>query len=197
MKFTSEAIEKLVEMFSTLPGIGRKTAQRLTFHILRQDENYKDKFINSLEDIKRNVTLCSSCFNYTDNDPCSYCESKKRDNGVICVVEEPSDILVIEKTHEFYGKYHVIHGLINPLEGIGANDLKIKELIERSINAEEIILALNPSVEGEVTTQYIAKLIKPLDVKVSRLASGIPMGSALEYSDEATLSKALEGRIYL
>lgn len=197
MKFTSEAIEKLVEMFSTLPGIGRKTAQRLTFHILRQDENYKDKFINSLQDIKRNVTLCSSCFNYTDNDPCSYCESKKRDNSVICVVEEPSDILVIEKTHEFYGKYHVIHGLINPLEGIGANDLKIKELIERSINAEEIILALNPSVEGEVTTQYIAKLIKPLDVKVSRLASGIPMGSALEYSDEATLSKALEGRIYL
>jgi recombination protein RecR len=194
MQYTSEAIERTVEMFSALPSIGRKTAQRLTYYILRQDETFVRNFSEALLTLKNNVKFCEQCFNYTEISPCPICSSQRRDAKIICVVAEPNDVLAIEKTNEFSGKYHILHGVLNPLEGITVNDLKIKELIARLTNVEEVILAINPSVEGEVTIQYLAKLLKPLDVKVSRIASGIPMGSAIEYSDEATLSRALEAR---
>ena len=194
MQYTSEAIERTVEMFSALPSIGKKTAQRLTYFILRQDETFVRNFSDALLTLKNNVKFCEQCFNYTEVSPCLICISQKRDAKIICVVSEPNDVLAIEKTNEFLGKYHILHGVLNPLEGITVNDLKIKELVERLAEVEEVILAINPSVEGEVTIQYLAKLLKPLDIKITRIASGIPMGSAIEYSDEATLSRALESR---
>jgi recombination protein RecR len=197
MHYTSKSIEKLVESFASLPSIGRKTAQRLTFFLLRQPDEYVKKFAEALSSLKENVTFCSVCYNYTEQDPCPICSSPKRDKSVICVVEEPTDVLAIEKTNEFFGVYHVLHGAINPLEGISPEELKIKELLRRLDGVKEIILALNPSVEGEVTIQYLARLIKPLNLKVSRIASGVPMGSSLEFTDEATLSRALYGRIVL
>jgi recombination protein RecR len=195
MIYTSDAIEKLVEVLATLPSIGRKTAQRLTLHILRQPDEFVNSFADALKDLKQKVKYCSLCFNYTESDPCPICSSGRRDTTVICVVEEPSDVIAIEKTEEFYGMYHVLHGAISPLDGISPNDLKIRELIERCANVNEVILALNPSVEGEVTTQYIAKHLKSLDIKVTRIARGIPVGSSLEFTDEATLSRALLGRV--
>jgi recombination protein RecR len=195
MLYTSESIEKVVDMFSSLPTIGRKTAQRLSFFLLRQPEEFVEKFAASMIELKKNVRFCSSCFNYTEDDPCKICSSHKRNKEIICVVEEPNDVMAIEKTGEYFGQYHVLHGTLNPLEGVSANDLKIKELIERLDGVVEIILALNPSVEGEVTTQYIAKMVKPLDIKVSRIARGIPVGTDLEFVDEATISRAIEGRI--
>jgi recombination protein RecR len=197
--YSSESIEKLVDILSTLPTIGRKTAQRLTFYLLRQPESFIEQFSSALIDIKKNVKLCNICFNFTETIPCPICMSDKRNKQIICVVEEPNDILAIEKTHEFNGQYHVLHGVINPLEGISADDLKIRELISRVAqnNIEEVILALNPSVQGELTTFYIAKLLNQLQVKVSKIASGVPMGSAIEYADEATISRALEGRIII
>lgn len=195
MIYSSESIEKAVSAFSKLPSIGKKSAQRLTYFMLKQDSEFIEEFTNSIASLKSNVKLCSICFNYTDIDPCPICSSAKRDKSIICVVEEPNDVLAIEKTHEFYGLYHVLHGVVNPLEGVSINDLKIKELIERTATADEIILAVNPSIEGEVTIQYIAKLLKPLSIKVTRIASGIPLGSSLEWTDEATLTRALEGRI--
>jgi len=195
MIYTSDAIEKLVEVLATLPSIGRKTAQRLTLHILRQPDEFVNSFADALTDLKQKVKYCSLCFNYTESDPCPICSSGRRDTTVICVVEEPSDVIAIEKTEEFYGMYHVLHGAISPLDGISPNDLKIRELIERCANVNEVILALNPSVEGEVTTQYIAKHLKSLDIKVTRIARGIPVGSSLEFTDEATLSRALLGRV--
>jgi recombination protein RecR len=195
MIYTSDAIEKLVEVLATLPSIGRKTAQRLTLHILRQSDEFVNSFADALKDLKQKVKYCSECFNYTESDPCPICSSGRRDTSVICVVEEPSDVIAIEKTEEFYGMYHVLHGAISPLDGISPNDLKIRELIERCANVSEVILALNPSVEGEVTTQYIAKHLKSLDIKVTRIARGIPVGSSLEFTDEATLSRALLGRV--
>ena len=202
MQYTSETIERVVEMFSKLPTIGRKTAQRLTYFILRQDNTKHDafdvtKFTDALTKLKENVKFCDLCFNYTDASPCPICSSTKRDSTLLCVVAEPNDVLAIEKTNEFKGKYHVLHGVLNPLEGVGVGDLKIQELIARLGQIEEVILAINPSVEGEVTIQYIAKFIKPLNIKVTRIASGIPIGSAIEYSDEATLSRAIEARIDL
>ena len=197
MQYSSESIEKMVEVFSSLPSIGRKTAQRLTYYVLRQDINYVVNFSKALIALKENVKFCEICFNYTEQSPCPICASEKRDKHILCVVSEPNDVLAIEKTNEFKGKYHILHGVLNPLEGISAEDLKLKELIARLPDVKEVILAINPSVEGEVTIQYIAKLIKPLDIKVSRIASGIPIGSAIEYSDEATLSRALEARINL
>lgn len=197
MQYTSDSIEKAVEAFSSLPSIGRKTAQRLTYFLLRQDVQFIDKFSNALLNLKDKVKNCPVCFNYTETEPCSICSSSKRDKTTICVVEEPNDVLAVEKTNEFFGLYHVLHGVLNPLDGITPNELKIRELMSRLANVKEVILALNPSVEGEITTQYLAKMIKPLDIKVSRLASGIPIGSSLEFSDEATLSRALEGRVTL
>ena len=194
---TSDSIQSAIEAFASLPSIGRKTAQRLAFHILRQPEEYAQQFADSIIQLKKNVKLCSQCFNYTDNDPCPVCSSHKRDRSVICVVEEPNDVFAIEKTNEYFGYYHVLHGVLNPLEGITADDLKIRELVARVNGTQEVILAINPSVEGEVTTQYIAKILKPFDVKISRIASGIPLGSSLEFSDDATLSRAMEGRILM
>ncbi|MDR0927855.1 MAG: recombination mediator RecR [Ignavibacteria bacterium] len=195
MHYTSETIERAVDMFASLPSIGRKTAQRLVYHILRTDKTYADNFSNAILALKEKVLFCEQCFNYSEVSPCPICSSNKRNGGIICVVADPNDVLAIEKTNEFNGKYHVLHGILNPLEGVTANDLKIKELIARLTNIDEVILAINPSVEGEVTIQYLAKMITPLNIKVSRIASGIPIGSAIEYSDEATLARALEARI--
>lgn len=196
MIYTSDSIERVVELFSSLPTIGKKTAQRLTYHILKQPEEFKEKFSEAIIGLK-NVTFCSQCYNYTESDPCSICSSQKRHRNTICVVEDPNDVLAIEKTSEYFGLYHVLHGTLNPLDGVTADDLKIKELLSRLVEVDEVILALNPSVEGEVTIQYLTKLIRPLDIKISRIASGIPMGSDIEFADEATLSRALEGRVFL
>lgn len=196
MNVQSEAIEAVVEHFASLPSIGRKTAQRLTFYLLRQSDEFIHSFASSLIRMKESVHSCSICFTYTEHDPCPICSSERRDRSLICVVEQPTDVLIIERMSEFKGLYHVLHGNINPLEGINPDDLKIRELIARlNTNVKEIILALNPTVEGEVTMQYLARMIKPLDIIVSRPARGIPIGSELEYTDEATLSKALESRI--
>jgi recombination protein RecR len=197
MLYTSEAIESAIESLSCLPTIGRKTAQRLALHLLRQPKEDVQKLAHALLDMKEKVSYCSQCCNLTESDPCNICTSNKRNRTIICVVEEPSDLFAIERTNEYSGLYHVLHGALNPLEGIGPNELKIKELLQRlsSDEVQEIILATNPNVEGEVTTQYLIKLLKPLHVKVSRLARGIPMGSDLEFADEATVSRALQGRV--
>ncbi|TAL70947.1 MAG: recombination protein RecR [Bacteroidetes bacterium] len=195
MVYTSDSIEKIVELFSSLPTIGRKTAQRLTFFLLRQPQDFIEQFAESLLLLKKKVKYCSVCYNYTEIDPCPICSSSKRQSNTICVVEEPNDVMAIEKTGEYYGMYHVLHGTLNPLDGVNPEDLKIRELIERLGNVDEIILALNPSVEGEVTTQYLSKQIKPLNIKVTRIARGLPVGSDLEFADEATITRALEGRV--
>lgn len=196
MIYTSESIEKVVEYFSSLPSIGRKTAYRLTMFLLNQNSDFLDKFAQSLIDLKQKIKYCSQCFNFTEVDPCPICNSDKRNKSIICVVEEPSDVNAIEKTNEFKGLYHVLHGVINPLENISPDDLKIKELLHRiNDSTEEVILALNPSTEGEVTTQYLTKIIKPLGIKVTRIARGVPMGLSLEFADEATLSRAIQGRV--
>ncbi len=197
MQYSSDSINKVIDLFASLPSIGRKTAQRLTYHILKQPPEYVEKFANSMIEMSQHVKFCSVCLNYTEQDPCPICTSHKRQKNVICVVEDPNDVLALERTNEYFGLYHVLHGILNPLDGIGPEDIKLRELMSRLNDIEEVILALNPSVEGEVTMQYITKMIKPLDIKISRLASGLPMGGAIEYSDEATLSKALESRIFL
>jgi recombination protein RecR len=195
MIYTSESIQKAINSLSSLPTIGKKTAQRLVFFLLKQDKEYVSNFANSLVELKDKVNFCSKCFNFTEVDPCPICTSTKRDLSIICVVEEPNDVFAIEKTGDYRGLYHVLHGSINPLDGISAKDIKITELISRLTNIQEVILALNPSVEGEVTTQYLAKIIKPLSIKVTRIARGLPIGSNLEYVDEATISRAIDGRI--
>lgn len=195
MLYTSDSIEKVIEMFAALPSIGRKTAQRLCYHLLRQPDQFIDDFSVSLLNLKKNVKFCSKCYNYTETDPCPVCKSNKRHTEVICVVEEPNDVAAIEKTGEYFGMYHVLHGVLNPLDGVSPEDLKIKELIARLIEVDEVILALNPSVEGEVTTQYLARIIKPLGIKTTRIARGLPVGADLEFADDATITRAMEGRI--
>lgn len=198
MLFTSESIERLIEEFASLPSIGRKTAQRLAMHVLKMPREEVAAFSKTLIDVKDKVRYCSVCYNFTDHDPCRICSGAKRNRKIICVVEEPNDVLAVEKTHEFNGLYHVLGGALSPLDGIGPEDLKVKELLARlSDDVDEIILALNPNVEGETTTLYLAKLLKPLSVKVTRIARGLPIGSDLEFADEATLSRALEGRVAL
>lgn len=196
MSYYSPTIERLIENFEKLPSIGHKTATRLAFHVLNLNEEGVNEFINSIVEAKKNLKYCSKCFNITDTDPCPICSSPKRDQSTICVVEDVKDIAAMEKTHEFKGVYHVLHGSISPMNGIGPEDIKIKELLERlkDTDVKEIILATNPRVEGEATAIYISKLIKPIGIKVTRLAHGIPVGGDLEYTDEITLSKALEGR---
>lgn len=196
MSYYSPSIERLIENFERLPSIGHKTATRLAFYMLNQNEEGINEFINSILEAKKNLKYCSHCFNITDIDPCPICSSPKRDQETICVVEDVKDIAAMEKTHEFKGVYHVLHGSISPMNGIGPEDIKIKELLERlkDINVKEIIIATNPRVEGEATAIYLSKLIKPLGIKVTRIAHGIPVGGDLEYTDEVTLSKALEGR---
>lgn len=196
MSLYSPSIEKLIESFEKLPSIGHKTAARLAFYILNCSKEETDEFIKSIIDAKQNLKYCSKCYNISDTDPCTICSNSKRDESLICVVEDVRDIIAMEKTHEFKGVYHVLHGSISPMNGIGPDDIKIKELLSRIMNEEtkEIILATNPRVEGEATSMYISKLVKPLGVKATRIARGIPVGGDLEYTDEITLTKALEGR---
>ena len=196
MSFYSPSIEKLIESFEKLPSIGHKTAVRLAFHMLDLNQDETKEFIDSIINAKKNLKFCSNCFNISDTDPCPICSSPKRDNSIICVVEDVRDIMAMEKTHEFKGVYHVLHGTISPMNGIGPEDIKIKELLNRidGKNIQEIILATNPRVEGEATAIYLSKIIKPLGIKVTRIAHGIPVGGDLEYTDEITLTKALEGR---
>ena len=197
MFYTAESIEQLAEQFSRLPGIGRKTAHRLALYILKMNREEVLTLAKALVNVKDKVRYCSVCSNITESDPCAICSSPKRERSFICVVEEPNDVLAIEKTNEFKGLYHVLGGALSPLDGVGPDDLRIKELLHRVSSAatEEVILALNPNVEGEATTLYLSKLLKPLEVKVTRIARGLPVGSDLEFADEATLSRAIEGRI--
>jgi recombination protein RecR len=190
-----DPLTRLIEELQRLPGIGPKGAQRLAFHILKTPREHADRLIDALRDLKEHVTYCSVCNNITDIDPCVFCRSDARDRHVICVVEEPQNVTAIEKTREFKGLYHVLMGALSPLQGIGPDDLKIKGLLTRIGNGvSEVILATNPNVEGEATAIYLARLLKPLGVKVTRIAMGVPVGSDLEYADEVTMHKALEGR---
>ncbi len=190
-----EPLIRLVEELQRLPGIGPKGAQRLAFHILKTPREDADRLADAVRNLKERVTYCSVCNNITDADPCAYCSSATRDPKVICVVEEPQNVAAIEKTREFKGTYHVLMGALSPLQGIGPDDLKIKGLLSRvNGGVTEIILATNPNVEGEATAIYLARLLKPLGVKVTRIAMGVPVGSDLEYADEVTMHKALEGR---
>lgn len=193
----SEPLQKAIEELSKFPGIGKKTAQRLALYLLKSSDDNFSNFIDSILDLKKKLRFCSICFSITEFDVCAVCSSPKRDKSLICVVEEPSDILAIEKTNEYNGLYHSLGGVLSPLAGIGHEQLKIKELLERLKDeiVKEVILALNPDTEGDTTSLYLAKLIKPLNVKVTRIARGIPIGGDLEFADEATISKAVLGRI--
>lgn len=195
----SESLENLIQEFSKLPSIGRKTALRISMYLLKQPREEVEKFSASLIEAKDRIKFCSVCCNITEEEVCRICSSSKRARNIICVVEEPQDVIAIEKTNEYRGLYHVLHGRISPLDGIGPNDIKIKELLQRlgdiEIPIDEIILALNPDVEGETTILYLNKIIRPLDIKTTRIARGIPIGSELEFADEVTLAKALEGRV--
>ena len=196
MSMYSPSIEKLIQSFEKLPSIGNKTAARLAFYMLNASEEETNEFVSSIINAKKNLKYCSKCYNISDTDPCPICGNPKRDPSVICVVEDVRDIFAMEKTHEFKGVYHVLHGSISPMNGIGPDDIKIKELLARLMDGtvKEVILATNPRVEGEATAMYLSKLIKPLGIKVTRIAHGIPVGGDLEYTDEITLTKALEGR---
>lgn len=195
MDFYPIAIEKLIEEFAKLPSIGNKTAQRLTLHILNLPEEEVKDFARALVQARGTIKYCSVCGNYTDKDPCSICSNPSREKDTICVVEQPKDIMTMERVKEFNGVYHVLHGNISPMQGRGPQDIKIRELVARmNSDIKEVIVATNPNIEGEATAMYIAKILKPLDVKVTRIAAGIPVGGDLEYADEVTLSKALEGR---
>ena len=196
MSYYSPSIEKLIQSFEKLPSIGNKTAARLAFYILNASEEETNEFVSSIVNAKKNLKYCSHCYNISDTDPCTICGNPKRDQSQICVVEDVRDIIAMERTHEFKGVYHVLHGSISPMNGIGPDDIKIKELLSRLMDGQvkEVILATNPRVEGEATAMYLSKLIKPLGISVTRIAHGIPVGGDLEYTDEITLTKALEGR---
>lgn len=195
MEFYPVAIEKLIEEFAKLPSIGKKSAQRLTLHILNLPKDEVEEFANALVKARGTIKYCSVCGNFTDTDPCAICSNPNREKDIICVVEQPKDIMTMEKVKEFNGLYHVLHGTISPMQGRGPQDIRIRELVARmSGDVKEVIVATNPTIEGEATAMYISKILKPLDVKVTRIAAGIPVGGDLEYADEVTLSKALEGR---
>ena len=196
MSYNSDPISKLVEEFEKLPGIGHKTAQRLAFHVLDLPIERVLKLSNTIRETKQEIKQCSSCFNLTGQEPCVICTSKKRDTSIICVVQTPRDVMSMERIREYNGLYHVLHGAISPIDGIGPENIKIKELLLRlkDDSVKEIILATNSTIEGEATAMYLSKLINPLGVKVTRIAYGIPVGGDLEYADEVTLSRALEGR---
>ena len=193
---TPEPISRLIEEFNKLPGIGPKSAARLTYYLLRMPEAEARSLAEAILAVKEKVVLCSICQNITDSDPCRICTDTQRDNSITCIVEEPLDILAIERTRKYTGVYHVLHGVISPADGIGPGDLKLKELLSRVQNNDvtEIILATNPNLEGEATAMYIQRLIAPMGIKVTRLARGLPAGGDLEYADEITLTRALEGR---
>jgi recombination protein RecR len=196
MIYTSDSLNQLIEEFAQLPGIGRKSAQRLALYVLKLSKEEVEGMAKALVNVKEKIRYCSTCWNFTEEDPCGICANPKRDGSMICVVEEPNDVLALEKTNEFKGLYHVLGGALSPLDGVGPEDLKVRELLARiSGGTKEIILALNPDIEGEATTIYLTRLLKPLGVAVTRLARGIPIGGDLEFADEATLSRALEGRV--
>jgi recombination protein RecR len=189
-------LQNLIEQFKRLPGVGAKSAQRLAFHVLKTPREDAERLCDAIRDVKDRVTYCSACSNITDIDPCAFCADESRDRRVICVVEEPQDVNVVEKSGGFRGVYHVLLGALSPLQGVGPDDLKIRDLLTRidGGGVEEIILATNPTVEGEATAIYLARLLKPLGLRVTRIATGIPVGSDLEYADELTMGKAMEGR---
>jgi recombination protein RecR len=189
-------LQRLIDELARLPGIGRKTAQRLAFHLLQTEEEDASRLAEAIVDMRRRVRLCTRCFNVTDSEECSICRDPRRDASMVCVLERAQDIVVVEKSQEFSGRYHVLGGAISPIEGIGPDRLRMRELVER-VEAEgiqEVIVATNPTVEGDTTALYLAKLLKPLGVKVTRLASGLPVGGDLDYADELTLGRALAGR---
>lgn len=191
-----EPMTRLIDAFHKLPGIGPKSAQRLAYHILRTSEQDAAALATAIQDVKQRIRLCSVCMNITESDPCALCDDQRRDATIICVVEQPLDILAIERTGAFRGRYHVLHGVLNPMDGIGPEDLRVRELLARAQSGEvkEVIMATNSSLEGEATSMYVQRLLSPLGVRVTRLARGMPSGADLEYTDDVTLSRALEGR---
>lgn len=190
----ADPIAQLVALFARLPGIGEKTAQRLAFHVMRAPPEYARNLAAALVDVTERVRLCSACQTLTEADPCAICTDTRRDARILCVVESVPDLLAVERTREFRGRYHVLHGALSPLDGVGADQLKVKELLGRVAGVDEVILATDPDVEGEATALYLARLLKPLGVRVTRIAQGVPMGGDLEYADQATLVRALAGR---
>ena len=197
MSFFPASLENLIDKFASLPGVGRKSAQRLAFHILSLPESEALSFADAVVEARKSVHCCRICQNLTEGEVCAICASDRRDHGTICVVSEPRDVLSIERGHEYQGTYHVLHGALSPMSHVGPEDIRIKELLHRVAeeDVEEVIMATNPDTEGEATAMYISRLLKPFDVKVTRLAYGIPVGSNLEFTDEATLTRALSGRI--
>lgn len=196
MSYDVAALEKLIEQFQKMPSIGRKTAQRMAFHVLDLSDDEAKEFANAIIDAHTKIHRCSLCHNLTENELCPVCESVNRDKSIVCVVEDTRDVLAMERTREYSGVYHVLHGVISPMNGIGPEQLTIKSLVERASSGEvtEIIMATNPTIEGDTTAMYISKLIKPFGVKVTRLAYGIPVGADIEYADDVTLMRALSGR---
>lgn len=196
MPYYAGPVANLIDELSKLPGIGPKTAQRLTFHILKTTPDDAKKLARAIDEVKDKIKFCEVCFNVTDQIRCEFCRDQNRDNAVICVVEEPRDIVALEKTGEFKGLYHVLQGAISPIDGIGPDDIRVRELLKRfeENTVQEVVIATNPNIEGEATAMYLARLIKPLGIRVTRIASGLPVGGDLEYADEVTLGRALEGR---
>lgn len=194
--YYTKPLADLIECFQKLPGVGAKSAQRMALHLLKMPANEVENFAKSMVEAKNTINYCSVCFNMSSEDPCEICRSNNRNKEIICVVSETKDLIAIEKTHEYQGLYHVLQGLISPMNGIGAEDIRIKELLYRvtNNNVKEVILALSPSVEGEATSLYLNKLLKPFNMKITRIAFGLPVGSDIEYADEITLAKAIEGR---
>lgn len=199
MSFFPASLENLIDKFASLPGVGRKSAQRLAFHVLSLPDGEAESFANAILEAKKSVCCCKICQNLTEGEVCSICASDRRDKSTICVVSEPRDVLSIERSHEYDGVYHVLHGVLSPISHVGPDDIKIKELLNRVADDDsevsEIIMATNPDTEGEATAMYVSRLLKPFDIKVTRLAYGIPVGSNLEFADDATLLRAIEGRI--
>ena len=197
MKSLPKSVQNAIEEFSRLPGVGPKSAQRLAFHLLRCDKKVSEDLGRAITELKQNINICPECQNISDNEKCNICKDQSRDHSIICVVEEPLDMVALEKSGTYHGVYHVIHGAISPVDGIGPDDLKIKELLSRikdNKKVKEIILATNPTMEGEATAMYIQRLISPLGIHITRIARGIPFGGDIEYADEMTLTKAMEGR---
>ena len=197
MDFFPSALENLIDKFASLPGIGRKTAQRLAFFILSQPDSDAFAFADAITEARKSVRCCTVCQNLTDGELCAICLNPRRDPGVVCVVSDPKGVLAIERSHEFGGRYHVLHGVISPMNNVGPDDIRIRELVARVADGgvAEVIMATNPDTEGETTARYISRLLQPFEIKVTRLAYGIPVGSSLEFADDATLMRALEGRM--
>ena len=190
------SFQKLIDVFRKMPGVGNKSAVRMAYYVLAMGDEEANDMIQTIKQAKEKIGYCSVCQNTTEQNPCEICSSPKRDQSVICVVEQPKDVVALEKTREYYGTYHVLHGCISPMDGVGPEDIRIKELLQRAADdkVKEIIMAISPSIEGEATTMYISKLLKPFGLKVTRIAYGIPVGGDLEYADQVTLAKAIEGR---